>query len=148
MILCYYLKMITYENLKTWLGEKENKQKVLIWVCFVVVFFVGFGAGSFKRLSMRDTSKTYSNYTTQAAKKPLTAEAGTQVDAQAAQPIVAGVATSTAPSGACIVKGNISSTDSKIYHIKGGAFYDRVKAEQCFNTEAEAQAAGFRKSSR
>jgi hypothetical protein len=140
--------MITYENLKTWLGEKENKQKAIIGVCFVVVFFVGFGAGSFKRLSMRDTNKTYSNYTTQPAKKPLTAEAGTQADLNAAQPIVAGAATSTPATGACIVKGNISSTGSKIYHVKGGAFYDRVKPEQCFNTEAEAQAAGFRKSSR
>ncbi len=47
----------------------------------------------------------------------------------------------------CFVKGNVSK-DSKIYHVLGGSFYNRVKPEQCFQTEAEAQAAGFRKSTR
>ena len=45
------------------------------------------------------------------------------------------------------IKGNISSSD-KIYHLPGGSFYNRTNAEMCFNTEAEAKAAGFRKSSR
>lgn len=44
----------------------------------------------------------------------------------------------------CPIKGS----KSKIYHLKGGAFYERTNAAQCFNTEAEAQAAGYRKSSR
>ncbi|OGE86632.1 MAG: hypothetical protein A3J48_01675 [Candidatus Doudnabacteria bacterium RIFCSPHIGHO2_02_FULL_46_11] len=47
----------------------------------------------------------------------------------------------------CRIKGNISSS-SRIYHLPGGSFYDRTDPEMCFNTEAEAQAAGFRKSSR
>ena len=41
--------------------------------------------------------------------------------------------------GACPIKGNISAT-SKIYHVPGGAFYDKVTPEQCFKTEAEAKA--------
>ncbi len=45
------------------------------------------------------------------------------------------------------IKGNIGSS-GKIYHLPGGAFYTRTNAEMCFNTETEAQAAGFRKSSR
>jgi hypothetical protein len=44
------------------------------------------------------------------------------------------------------IKGNIGSGASRVYHIPGGSFYNRTKAEACFNTEAEAQAAGFRKS--
>lgn len=45
------------------------------------------------------------------------------------------------------IKGNISSSN-KIYHLPGGAFYARTVPEMCFNTEAEAQAAGFRRSQR
>ena len=45
------------------------------------------------------------------------------------------------------IKGNISSSN-KIYHMPGGSFYNRTNAEMCFETEAEAKAAGFRKSSR
>lgn len=45
------------------------------------------------------------------------------------------------------IKGNIGSS-GKIYHLPGGAFYSRTIPELCFSTEAEAQAAGFRQSSR
>lgn len=43
------------------------------------------------------------------------------------------------------IKGNISSS-SKIYHIPGGSFYKRTNPEACFDSETQAQAAGFRKS--
>lgn len=46
------------------------------------------------------------------------------------------------------IKGNISSSGEKIYHIPSGAFYDRTDAEEMFCTEAEAQSAGYRKSER
>ncbi|OGE76682.1 MAG: hypothetical protein A3C85_04155 [Candidatus Doudnabacteria bacterium RIFCSPHIGHO2_02_FULL_48_21] len=45
------------------------------------------------------------------------------------------------------IKGNISS-NSKIYHMPGGSFYNRTVPEMCFDSEAEARAAGFRKSQR
>ena len=45
------------------------------------------------------------------------------------------------------IKGNISATN-KIYHMPGGAFYKKTTPEACFETEAAAQAAGFRKSKR
>lgn len=47
----------------------------------------------------------------------------------------------------CPIKGNISGK-SKIYHLQGGAFYERTQEEMCFQTESEAEAAGFIKSSR
>ncbi|HYC79903.1 MAG TPA: hypothetical protein VEC17_02660 [Candidatus Binatia bacterium] len=43
------------------------------------------------------------------------------------------------------IKGNISGRN-KVYHLPGGSFYNRTTPEACFKTEAEAQAAGFRKS--
>ncbi len=48
----------------------------------------------------------------------------------------------------CTVKGNISSSGEKIYHVETGAYYDRTIPEECFNTEEEAEKAGYRKSMR
>ncbi|WP_168188726.1 hypothetical protein [Thermoflavimicrobium daqui] len=50
-------------------------------------------------------------------------------------------------SSGCRIKGNIGS-NGKIYHVPGGKYYARTKAEECFDTEAEARAAGFRPSKR
>lgn len=41
------------------------------------------------------------------------------------------------------IKGN---AQSQIYHLPDGEYYAKTKPEQCFATEAEAQAAGYRKS--
>jgi hypothetical protein len=46
------------------------------------------------------------------------------------------------------IKGNLSSSGEKIYHVPGGAFYDCTVAEQMFCSAEEAQAVGFRASSR
>ncbi len=58
-----------------------------------------------------------------------------------------------ATSNQCVIKGNISQSGERIYHVPGGAFYDRTvisvaKGERWFCTEAEAQAAGWRRSRR
>jgi hypothetical protein len=45
-----------------------------------------------------------------------------------------------------LIKGNISSSVEKIYHVPGGQFYDKTVPEQWFNTDEEAQAARYRKS--
>lgn len=44
------------------------------------------------------------------------------------------------------IKGNINAKKEKIYHLPGGRYYDQTVAEQMFCSEAEAKAAGFRKS--
>jgi hypothetical protein len=44
------------------------------------------------------------------------------------------------------IKGNIGSKDSRIYHVPGGSFYQRVAPELCFVDEQAAIAAGFSKS--
>ena len=137
--------MNLYEKISEWLKEKENKDKVVIAVSFILIFVVGFGAGRYERGAARAAYKPQTNYTTKPAGKPATA---TPPGVTAlGEGVVAGAATST-PSAICVIKGNISSAGKKIYHVQGGAFYARVKPEECFNTEAEAQAAGFIKSSR
>jgi len=55
--------------------------------------------------------------------------------------------------GQCLIKGNISSSGEKIYHMPGGAYYnktiiDKSRGERWFCTEADAQAAGWRRSMR
>lgn len=51
----------------------------------------------------------------------------------------------------CVIKGNISSSGEKIYHLPGQRYYERTKIEEgkgehWFCTEEEAQNAGWRKS--
>ena len=55
--------------------------------------------------------------------------------------------------GQCRIKGNISRSGERIYHIPGGQYYDRTKinpskSERWFCSEAEAIAAGWRRSKR
>lgn len=59
----------------------------------------------------------------------------------------------TAPDPSCAIKGNVNSSGERIYHVPGGAFYNRTdikpeEGDRWFCTEAEAQAAGFRRSER
>ena len=58
-----------------------------------------------------------------------------------------------AASGACVIKGNISSEGEKIYHVPGGTFYDETqisisKGERWFCSESETLNAGWRASKR
>ena len=53
----------------------------------------------------------------------------------------------------CAIKGNISKGGTRIYHVPGGRYYARTgidtsKGERWFCTEAEARAAGWRRSKR
>lgn len=53
--------------------------------------------------------------------------------------------------GPCPVKGNVNSRGERIYHLPGGRYYDQIymnfdEGDDCFATETEARAGGFRKS--
>ncbi len=55
--------------------------------------------------------------------------------------------------GRCSIKGNISRDGERIYHVPGGRFYDQTRintsrGERWFCSEAEARAAGWRRSRR
>jgi endonuclease YncB( thermonuclease family) len=47
---------------------------------------------------------------------------------------------------ACTIKGNHSRRGEWIYHLPGMPYYEQTRAEEMFCTEAEAQAAGYRRS--
>ena len=56
----------------------------------------------------------------------------------------------TAQQPACLIKGNISSKDERIYHPPGCKYYaatviDPQRGERWFCSEAEARAAGWRR---
>ena len=53
----------------------------------------------------------------------------------------------------CVIKGNVSRSGERIYHVPGGAHYDATrisgaKGERWFCSEAEARAAGWRRARR
>ena len=53
----------------------------------------------------------------------------------------------------CAIKGNVGSSGERIYHVPGGYYYDKTvvtasKGERWFCSEAEARAAGWRRSKR
>ncbi len=137
--------MISYQEIKDWFEKKENKQQLVVAVCFVLVFIVGFGSGRYEREFRRERIKPQTNYTTNTDKKPIVQE--TKNTKNITQQGTVAVA-STTSGQVCVVKGNISSAGKKIYHVSGGAFYKTVKPEQCFASEGEAVAAGFVKSQR
>jgi hypothetical protein len=41
-----------------------------------------------------------------------------------------------------------ANRESGIYHVRGGAFYDRTRPESCYATPDDAERAGFRRSQR
>ena len=45
----------------------------------------------------------------------------------------------------CVIKGNRNRRGQWIYHLPGMPYYDVTRAEEMFCTEAEAQAAGYRR---
>ncbi len=139
--------MISYEKIKKWFEDKENKNKVVLGVCFVLVFIVGFGTGRFEK-EMRKSNQQ-NNYNTNLVGQTTAGEREADKMDENDDAQILGTITATATSSPtnCLIKGNVSSS-GLIYHVPGGSFYDRTNPEMCFNTEAEAQAAGFRKSSR
>jgi endonuclease YncB( thermonuclease family) len=74
-----------------------------------------------------------------------------QVPTTAQRDLLSPTVAGTPPSPDCIIKGNLKSRNGCIYHVPGGQFYDRLTMapgpdRRWFCTEAEAQAAGCRKS--
>lgn len=135
-----------YEKFKAWL--KENKRPIVLGVCYVLVFIVGFGTGSFEKELKKSAAvnqKYYNTKTPSPAQNPPAAEVKGAAGGETGKPATAPAAKAATD---CVVKGNINAQGRKLYHVKGGAFYNIVKPEQCFDTEAQAQAAGFVKSSR
>jgi endonuclease YncB( thermonuclease family) len=61
-------------------------------------------------------------------------------------PTVMNVRTKPQPGGNCRIKGNHSRKGERIYHLPGRPYYAETVGEAIFCTEAEARAAGYRRS--
>lgn len=67
-----------------------------------------------------------------------------------AAPSTAPASAAQSSSGSCLIKGNISTSGEKIYHLPGCSSYAKTeinesRGEKWFCTESEAQSAGWRK---
>jgi hypothetical protein len=62
------------------------------------------------------------------------------------RPIVQSARSRPQPSGSCRIKGNHSRKGEWIYHLPGMPYYEQTRAEAIFCTEAQARAAGYRRS--
>lgn len=71
-----------------------------------------------------------------------------QVDREAHRelPIVSSARSKPKPTGNCRIKGNQSRRGDRIYHLPGMPYYAETVAEEIFCTEAQARAAGYRRS--
>lgn len=76
--------------------------------------------------------------------RPVVPSAGPA--SSSAQPTILSVRSKPPPHGTCRIKGNHSRRGEKIYHLPGRPYYEETVAEQIFCTEAEARAAGYRRS--
>lgn len=124
------------ENIKEKFIEK-GKPLAIATVCFLAVFIAGFGTGRISDGNATSTAqkRSLSNYTTNTAQS-------TNANSSPAKPTTK--TTIPVDPSDCDIKGS----KSKIYHMPGGSFYDRTNPAACFNSEEEAQAAGYTKSSR
>jgi len=70
-----------------------------------------------------------------------------------AQMAAAGPAPASPSNATCLIKGNVSAKGERIYHLPGGAMYDKTdiepdRGERWFCSPQEAEAAGWRASRR
>ncbi len=122
-----------------------NSQKLRLWAVIVAVQAASFGMGMY-------TAKTYwvkpvqnqiqLDYSTEQAKSQ-----NANINDEPKPTVNPVDSINLDPANCSAIKGNVSG-NNKTYHVPGGSFYDRTTPEMCFSTEAEAQAAGFNKSSR
>jgi len=140
-------ELSAYEKLKKWCVD--HKKEFIIAGCFVLVFLVGFGTGRYDREAQSAKRKSLTNYSKTNVNQQKAADAAVENQDANTGGQVAGEATGdkAKADGKCVIKGNISTT-GMIYHMPGGASYEKTNPEKCFNTEAEAKAAGFRKAAR
>lgn len=127
--------------------EKLDKLKPLgiSALVFVAVFAAGFGVGKSSSSDSSKTAKRSLNYTTNSPAQTKTESHGnSNVGPENSNTATTKTPTAAASTGECAVKGS----KSKIYHVPGGAFYEKTNAAQCFANEDEAVAAGYKKSSR
>lgn len=111
----------------------KNEDKIILFIGFILVAFLSFGAGKLSETYRPETPIIFKD----APECPALTVAGdaTQVGA---------IDNATVDTAQGKIIGN---KNSKIYHIPGSASYNKISEENrvYFNTEADAQKAGYRK---
>jgi len=134
---------------------EEIKKRVVLLGGFVLMFLVGFGTGNYVKYKTPTSSPN--NYTTKTVDKPfLSPPAGENKSQPSTSTLTTSASTTTVTTSKpildpnnCPIKGNVSSDGRKLYHVSGQQSYKRLThMTSCFNTEAEAEAAGFTKAKR
>ncbi|MEZ4180663.1 MAG: hypothetical protein R3B41_04130 [Candidatus Doudnabacteria bacterium] len=136
------------------LEKIDNKIKILALFVFLQISSFGLGLYSGRQLTPSQAvnlDKLQSNYTTKdlelQANQNQPNPTNTNISSKANNSSTTQPNSTKNGDNCTKIKGNISSK-SKIYHMPGGAFYNRTQAEMCFDTEQQALAAGFVKSSK
>ncbi|MEJ0021112.1 MAG: hypothetical protein WDN47_00845 [Candidatus Doudnabacteria bacterium] len=124
---------------------KTHQHIIVLSVGYVLVGVLAFGLGRFSSPKSPVQPSVSQVHIEQAASIPDNYNPN--------EPSIQSASTKTvaAPnsSGSLNCTGKIKGSSSMIYHMPGGAFYNKTTHPiRCFTTEAEAKAAGFRKSSR
>ena len=123
-----------------WDKVKSHQQKIALGLGFIAVASLGFLGGR------EINHKTEVNQITQTTPAPInyTPEAAAS---QTTTTAITNTEPATPQVGDC--EGKIKGSSSHIYHLPGGAFYNKTTHPiACFDTEAAAVSAGFRKSAR
>jgi hypothetical protein len=128
------------DKLKTFI--KNYQQTIVLTIGYLLVASLGFGLGRFTAFKYE-----IPEIRVESSFAPLNNYSGNVSGAQtqsATDKIDQGQ-----PEATISCEGKIKGSTSKIYHLPGGDFYKRTtKPIRCFDTEAEAKAAGFRKSTK
>lgn len=119
---------------------KAHQQKIALLVGYLLVAALGFGLG-------RLTAFTFEVPEIQIEQEFSVPAINNTSNSGSVQSATTNNQDATAGKCEGKIKGNIGSS-GLIYHVPGGSFYNRTNAETCFDTEAEAEAAGFRRSLR
>ncbi len=140
-----FIKNLDLKKLKDRLNEK-GKPLAIAGVCFLAVFIAGFGTGRVSNGGSKGATekRSLTNYTTNTGNKTKAGDTNSGTKPPANTNSSPKTTVAPADPANCYIKGS----KSKTYHIPGGAFYERTTPAACFNTEEEATAAGYKKSSR
>ncbi|MBX4187302.1 MAG: hypothetical protein KW802_03555 [Candidatus Doudnabacteria bacterium] len=119
-------------NLKLFIKNHQQQVVLVIGYLFVAALAFGLGRHSTPAKSTKSNATTLPvNYSSNPASAQTTAAAA------------------STENSTVNCDGKIKGSKSMIYHLPGGAFYTKTTSPiRCFDTEAQAAAAGFRKSSR
>lgn len=119
----------------------KNENGIILIIGFILVAFLSFGAGKLSETYHPQTPIIFQDAPRTNAVNNTVGVARDAINNQA-------VSASAKDSGVQTQGKIIGNKNSMIYHVPGGAFYNKIGEQNriYFNSEQEAQSAGYRKS--